>query len=138
MIRLLAVALFLGFLSHLAQAQTTPVETGTSLPCDLQADGMDVVVFKCPVEATGAVQRLLFRADFVGSHDDTTASMSTQLNGSPLVCEEGSKTETMGEFGEVSLDCKFQIKERTGTKHLLGVTLKIFHARYFNAEFISQ
>jgi hypothetical protein len=136
MTRLLLTSLILSFASLATQAQTATVEPGTSLPCDLQAEGTDLVVFKCPVEASGAAQRLYFRADLLGSHDDTTASLSTQLSGAPLVCEDGSKTETTGEFGEVSLDCQFQIKERAGTKLLLGVTLKIFHARYFNADFL--
>jgi hypothetical protein len=118
-----------------AAAETATPEGGQSLACDMQPAGVDQMDFKCPFVATGEAQRLRFRADFVGSHDDTSGSITAQLNGAPLVCDEGSATQLTGEFGEVSLDCRFQVEEKAGTKLLLGVAMKWFHAQYTNADF---
>lgn len=100
--------------------------------------GMDQMDFQCPFVATGALQRLRFKADFLGSHDDTSGSLAAQLNGAPLVCAKGSATQLTGESGEVSLDCRLQAEEKAGAKLLLGVTLKWFHARYNDADFRSE
>lgn len=104
----------------------------------MQPVGVDLMDFKCPIAATGLVQRFRFKADFVGSHDDTSGSIAVNLNGTPLVCEAGSATQLTGEFGEVSLECQFQIKEKAGTNPLLGVSLKWFHARYTDADFVAK
>lgn len=121
---------------QLVSATEAPFPTSAkSLACDMRPAGADILEFKCPFEANGAVQRLRFKADFLGSHDDTTASMNLHLNGAPLVCDSGSKTQLMGEFGEVSLDCQFQMKGKAGKELLLSITLQWFHARYSDADF---
>ena len=109
-----------------------------SMACNMQPAGVDLMDFECPIEATGLAQRFRFTASFVGSHDDTSGSIAVHLNGKPLVCEVGSNTQLTGEFGEVNLDCKFQIKEKAGEKPLLVVNLKWFHARYTDADFVSE
>ena len=121
----LAVALAAG--ANPAAAQTKP-------PCESPAPGYDSHEIRCPLAATGAAQRFRFKADFSGSHDDTTASMTTTLDGAPLVCDKGSKTELMGEDGEVSLDCKFSIAGEGSATRLLSVTLSWRHAQYKDFE----
>ena len=98
--------------------------------CESQALGGDQRDFKCPLSASGTARRFRFKADFSGSHDDTTASLAATLDGAPLACEEGSKTSLQGEDGEVSLECRFAIKDKAGTKHLLDVLLSWRHAQY--------
>lgn len=63
------------------------------------------------------------------------ASMTASLNGTALMCAAGSKTELMGEDGDVSLECKFSITEPTGTHHILRVLIKWSHAQYTGFEF---
>ena len=138
MIRLVVAVMFLCSAALAAAAETDTPEGGQSLACDMTPVGMDQMDFKCPFVATGAVQRFRFKADFLGSHDDTSGSMAAQLNGVPLVCDEGSAAQLTGEFGEVSLDCRFQIEKTAGAKLLLGVSLKWFHAQYNDADFRSE
>jgi len=102
--------------------------------CDSQA-AYDTLDIKCPLSASGAVQRFRFRVYFSGSHDDTTASLTTTLDGAPLACEKGSKTSLAGEDGEVSLECRFSNTGKSGTKQLLGVTISWRHAQYKDFEF---
>lgn len=106
--------------------------------CDSQSAGGDLIEFKCPLEATGAAQRFRVKANLAGSHDDTTASITSTLNDAPIVCDAGSKTQLMGEDGDVSLECKFQIMEKSGTKLLLGVSLLWSHAQFTSTEFVSE
>lgn len=137
-IRLAVAVLVLGSATLAAAAETPTPAGGQSLACEMTPSTMDQMDFHCPFVATGAAQRLRFKADFLGSHDDTSGSLAAQLNGAPLVCDEGSATQLTGEFGEVSLDCRFHIQEKAGAEQLLGVSLKWFHARYNDADFRSE
>lgn len=126
-------------LQWLAPACGTDVVLAQGNPtCESRLSWGDVRDFTCALDASGAAHRYLFKANFAGSHDDTTASMTASLNGSPLVCEEGSKISLMGEDGDVSLECKFSLAQQAGTKHLLRVTLKWHHAQYVDFEFRSR
>ena len=99
-------------------------------PCESQPPGYDSHEVKCALSATGAAQRFRFKANFSGSHDDTTASITAVLDGAPLTCQKGSKTSTEGEDGEISLDCRFSIAGQPGTKRVLSVTVRWRHAQY--------
>ena len=138
MIRLVIAVIVLCSANLAPAAEALTPAGGKSLTCDSQSAGGDLIEFKCPLEATGAVQRFRVKANFAGSHDDTTASITSTLNDAPLVCDVGSKTQLMGEDGDVSLECKFQIKEKTGTKLLLGVSLLWSHAQFTSTEFVSE
>ena len=120
----LAVALAAG--ANPAAAQTKP-------PCESPAPGYDSQVVKCTL-ASGTAKRYRFKANFSGSHDDTTASMTTTLDGAPLACDKGSKTDLMGEDGEVSLECRFSIAGEGSATRLLSVTLSWRHAQYKDFE----
>lgn len=102
--------------------------------CELARPGYDSHDIRCSLNTTGATQRFRFKAYFSGGHDDTMASLTATLDGAPLACEKGSKTELMGEDGEVSLECRFSIAEKGGTKQVLGVTLSWRHAQYKDFE----
>jgi len=112
-------------------AAANPAAARGNPPCKPQAQGYDSQTIECTL--SGAAKRYRFRASFSGSHDDTTASMSTVLDGAPLACDKGSKTELMGEDGEVSLECRFSIADKPDTKHL-SVTLSWRHAQYKDFE----
>ena len=60
--------------------------------------------------------------------------MTATLNEAPLVCENGSKTSLMGEDGDVSLECKFSIAGKAGTRQVLKVKLLWSHAQYTDFE----
>jgi hypothetical protein len=64
--------------------------------------------------------------------------MKATLNGAPLACEKGSKARLEGEDGDISLECRFSIVEKAGTKHVLGVALSWYHAQYTDFEFDSD
>lgn len=115
-----------------------PAPTVGKLQCEskpLRGDRREV---SCPLVASAATQRFRFKAHFSGSHDDTTASIVSTLDGTPLVCAEGSKTDLMGEEGDVSLECRFSIPAKAGTTHVLRVLLEWHHARYTDFEFRSE
>jgi len=122
--------LVLGLAAGSAAAQGKP-------SCEVTRPGYDSHDIQCSLKATGATQRFRFKANFSGSHDDTMASLTAALDGAPLACEKGSKTELMGEDGEVSLECRFSIAEKSST-HLLSVTLSFRHCQYKDFELASD
>jgi hypothetical protein len=93
------------------------------LPCTTAAQTWNSREVACRVPAA---QRYVFTARFSGGHDDTMARLQPLLDGAPLACEAGSKTELVGEDGDVSLHCAFAV-ERAGD---LRVTVRWSHAEY--------
>lgn len=100
------------------------------LPCTSQSPGGDLRNISCPLNAPSAARRFRFKVDFSGGHDDTMASMALTLDGAPLACEPGSKTQLMGEDGEVSLECSFAVAAAAGAARTLTVQVKWSHAQY--------
>ena len=90
-----------------------------------------------PAGCLRSLQQFRFKANFTGGHDDTMASMTATLNGGPLTCGEGSTTSLQGEEGDVSLECRFSMTEKAGTKPIFGVVVSWDHAQYTNFEFDS-
>jgi len=85
--------------------------------------------FRCPVTIDREGQKMHFKADFSGSHDDTRLSMTLSLDGVPVACSENSKTSLLGEDGNVSLECHFALDGTAGTNGMLGAIIQIWHAR---------
>ena len=110
--RVRAIALCALLLAGVAHASD-----GEKFPCKASGPGGDLLDVECRV-AAAAERRMLFKADFSGSHDDTQAAISGTLDGVPLACEEGSKTNTQGEDGEVSLLCRFVLRPGPGERLL--------------------
>jgi hypothetical protein len=104
------------------------------LTCDTQSASWDRHEYRCPLTANGAEQRLRFKADFSGGHDDTEASIAFTLDGAPLACSPGSKTSLFGEDGDVSLECHLALTGPAGAKRLLGATVKFSHAEFVAVE----
>jgi hypothetical protein len=100
------------------------------LTCDTQSAGWDRHEYRCPLTANGTEQRLRFKADFSGGHDDTEASIAFTLDGAPLACSQGSKTNLFGEDGDISLECNLSVTGPPGTKRMLGATVKFSHAEF--------
>lgn len=50
------------------------------------------------------------------------------LDGAPVRCEEGSKTRSEAEDGEMTLACRFRLEAPVGTKRILGVRIAWRHA----------
>jgi hypothetical protein len=108
------------------------------LTCDTQSAGWDRHEYRCPLTANGNEQRLRFKADFSGGHDDTEASIAFTMDGMPLSCSQGSKTRLFGEDGDISLECHFVLPGPAGTRRLLGVTVKFRHAEFVAVELSSH
>lgn len=93
----------------------------------------------CVFPATGANQRLVFRVNFLGSHDDTELSMTASLNQQELTCDPGSKMSSRFEDGEISLECRFSVKAAADAKQqVLEVGIVWTHAQYANYELTMQ
>jgi len=92
---------------------------------DAPGDTRDIT---CALPGSGVPQRFLFSADFSGSHDDTTLSLEATLDGAPLACAPGSKTDSSFEDGQVRLACRFTVS--AGPGRTLAVALRWRHAQY--------
>lgn len=110
----------------------------TVVTCAAQTEGGDLINFTCPLVASGASQLYRLRADFDGSHDDTSASLKATLDGAPLECDVGSKLESAGEDGNVRLECRFRVSDKKGATRLLAITLLWSHAQLVGTEFVFE
>lgn len=96
--------------------------------CEVAAargNSLDVV---CALSVNEAAQTYRFKADFSGSHDDTSVRISPTLDGVPVQCGEGSRTVSNFETGDVTLACRFRVEPKVGAQQVLGVTIFWSHA----------
>lgn len=110
----------------------------TVVTCAAQTEGGDLINFTCPLVASGTSQLYRLRADFDGSHDDTSASLKATLDGAPLDCDVGSKLESEGEDGNVRLECRFRVNGKKGATRLMAITLLWSHAQLVGTEFVFE
>ena len=110
----------------------------TVLTCAAKTEGGDLIDFTCPLVASGASQVYRLRADFGGSHDDTSTSLKATLDGAPLECDDGSKLASFGEDGDVRLECRFRVNGQKGTTRLLAINLLWSHAQLVRTEFVIE
>lgn len=106
-----------------------PVYASDDAACNTAFFNPKRVVYRCEMTAKDPAQQLQFKARFSGSHDDTELSIALTLDGLPVNCAQGSKTQLNGEDGDVSLDCLFVVDGKSGSQRILGVTVNIYHAR---------
>lgn len=112
---------------------TAPMQDKTH--CESHTPRVDRRDIVCSLIASGTTQRFRFTARFAGSHDDTAASLTPTLEGRPLACEKGSKTNLSGEEeGDAALECRFSITGAAGAELSLRVNLAWYHARYTDFE----
>jgi hypothetical protein len=111
-----------------AMGSGTVFATG-ALTCQTHATNWKWQEFRCPLTINKEGQKMLFKADFSGSHDDTRLSMTLSLDGVPVACSQNSKTSLLGEDGNVSLECHFVPGGTAGTKRMLGAIVQIWHAQ---------
>ncbi len=117
---------------HAAETGSTPAAAPS--PCTLRLPGHSTQEFECRLDPAVAARSLRFKVFFSGSHDDTRATLEATLNGAPLDCADGSKTNTEGEDGEVSLDCRFTVAGNPAAHDVLRVALRWHHAQYMGFE----
>lgn len=134
MSRLIARLLSCVFTGLVAATGAELAEAQQELHCESKALSYKSREVECPLDAAAAAQRFRFKANFTGSHDDTTANMTASLNGSALACDEGSKTSSEGEDGDVTLECKFSVMEQAETRSVLKVALHWHHAELTDFE----
>jgi hypothetical protein len=119
------------FLSMVAMAG--PAYAEVALACETQSVTFKKREYRCPLKANGSGQKIRFKADFSGSHDDTQLSISLSLDGLPVTCGKGSKTWLKGEDGEegdVSLECHLVLDGAAGTQRMLRATVNMYHAEF--------
>ncbi|MEJ0038093.1 MAG: hypothetical protein WDO68_18780 [Gammaproteobacteria bacterium] len=107
---------------------------GVKAQCESRAPEFDGKV-TCTFLSSGADQRFAFKARFLGSHDDTTMSMTAALNQQPLSCEPGSKMSSRFEDGEITLECRFSVNTKAGSKQTLEMNIEWSHAQYADSAF---
>ncbi|MGQ3052958.1 MAG: hypothetical protein ACT6S0_14345 [Roseateles sp.] len=79
----------------------------------------------CSLPGSFAGKDVRFKAHFLGSHDDSIVSLRLPtLNGAPVICRPGSKTESRFEDGEVTLDCGFVAPEKPAS---VKVNISLHH-----------
>jgi hypothetical protein len=90
----------------------------------------------CVVPRSMASNTFRFKAHFLGSHDDSTVSIRwTQLDGMPVACRPGSKTESRFEGGEVTLDCGFMAAARSADRRL-EIKISLHHLQLDRTELL--
>ena len=122
-----SVVLALAFLTYSSLHAAPP-----SLTCTEEAQTYDSKVVLCAIPQLTETRSYRFIARFSGGHDDTRASIQTSLDGRPLTCEDGSKTESFAEDGDISLNCRFVLSGAPGIHPSLRVTVRWSHAEYTN------
>lgn len=130
MLRSIFALLAFAVLSVSAPDAMRVVQAAGKAPCEAPDAAGDQREIRCTLSASTTPQPLRFTANFSGSHDDTMLSMNATLDGAPLTCDAGSRTELMGEDGDVSLICRFTLAARAGASHVLAVSLTWRHAQY--------
>lgn len=89
----------------------------------------------CTLPATTATRAARFKAHFLGSHDDSVVSLkSVQLDGTPVACASGSKTESRFEDGQVTLDCGFLAATDSSSNRRLKVRVALHHLQLDRTE----
>lgn len=134
LLSLLTIACVSAGLAHAADMKPPSAAGSSKVQCESRSPGGDFRNISCPLNVSSTPQRFRFKVDFSGGHDDTMASMTLSLDGAPLACEQGSKTQLMGEDGDISLECRFSLPDAAGTKRTLGVAVKWSHAQYTDFE----
>jgi hypothetical protein len=82
----------------------------------------------CLLGADSTPRRYRLQVNFSGGHDDTIASIaSVTLDGTDVLCADGSKTRLVGEDGDVNVNCVFTVSA-TAAKFL--ATFRWTHAEY--------
>ncbi|MFT3931612.1 MAG: hypothetical protein QM709_15085 [Spongiibacteraceae bacterium] len=102
--------------------------------CSTTAQTYDSRVVQCQFPKAAVTQKLTFRANFSGGHDDTKADIEPFIDDIPLKCDEGSKTNLFGEDGDVSLWCSFSIRDHAKSNGIFTIRVKWSHAEYTNYE----
>ena len=106
--------------------------------CEASAAGREKLDVACSLPEPATGKRYRFTAHFSGSHDDTRLSMVVTLEGAPLACEPGSKTDLTGEDGDVSLQCIVPAAAQVVTTRALQVRLAWWHALYTHFELSAE
>jgi hypothetical protein len=92
----------------------------------------------CTVPAAPTPRPLRIQAHFLGSHDDSVVSLKPPtLNGVPMPCGAGSKTESTYEDGEVTLDCRL-LAPAAGEPRPLTVPLALHHVQLDRVELLAE
>lgn len=130
-------AVMLAGAAKLANASNDTI-AATELACEGKPQGGELINFSCPLVSSGTPQRYSLKATFTGSHDDTKLSMAPTINGETVTCDEGGKTSSMYEDGDITLECKFGVTALAGTQRVLTIRLKFYHAQLETLDFVSE
>lgn len=103
------------------------------LRCEPPTFGRDKLSLVCAL-GPSAPQAVHVNIHFIGSHDDTTASIAVALGDASVTCDAGSQTSTAAEDGYVTLDCRFTAPGGPGRATLLRASAQWLHAQYVGLE----
>jgi hypothetical protein len=127
--RRFALAILSSIATHVALAESPATST-----CETTKETWNSREVTCAIAPSSAPRTYRLAASFTGSHDDTQLELRALLNEQPLTCAEGSKTASVGEDGEVTLECRFVAPAQNATQVLKAV-LTFRHAEYASVAF---
>jgi hypothetical protein len=117
-------------LSISADAANATKADSHDLQCESQGNGFDLLELSCPVVLARGAWQLQLAVNFSGGHDDTMANLSVLLDGEAVACDDRSTTSLNGEYGDVSLRCRFPVSATVAAKPTLKAVIRWSHAEY--------
>jgi len=125
------VSLMLALLASTAAASPT-----TAPSCQAATLNDEEGEAVCTVPASANVREVRFKAQFLGSHDDSEVSLRLiKLDDITVECRADSKTKSRFEDGEVTLDCGFTVPAKPSDGRLT-VKISLHHLQFEKAELL--
>ena len=129
--RHLAIALLLsGSGLQPAGAAESPGAVSAPSTCALMSSTYDSHDVACVIPGSGQARRFRFKATFAGGHDDTLVSIHPSLGDVELACEDGSKTRSFAEDGDIALQCDFTVVGPASVDAKFKATIRWSHAQF--------
>jgi hypothetical protein len=123
-------------LSACATKAPAPFSPGDA--CSERSAAFGKQEIQCQLPKTGFAGKLRFKANFSGSHDDTSGRIEPSIDDVPLACAEGSKMFLSQEDGNVSLWCDFAVADPVPGSGVFNAVIWWGHAEYVNYELAVQ
>jgi hypothetical protein len=115
---------------------TAAASAAATLECHAAAINDQEGEAVCTLPPSTDVREVLFKARFLGSHDDSEVSLRLiMLNDKPVECRADNKTKSKFEDGEVTLDCGFIVPASVSVNRLT-VKISLHHLQFDNAELL--
>ena len=105
---------------------------GEALNCQRALLPGDWHELTCPLGKDTGDRVWLFSVRLSGGHDDSSSSVAVRLGDRALPCDAGSKTGSEGEYGDITLTCRFKLPpvQTASSPQALQVAVKASHVQF--------